>query len=87
VLAALSDPFGWGWNLLGTAGISWTPLFTDLTPFLQVGVLVGGFIWAATTSRKIAAEKMDSNQAVKISTPVIVFSMAFTLALMGLLIA
>jgi len=87
VLAALSDPFGWGWNLLGTAGISWTPWLTDLTPFLQVGVLIGGFIWAATTSRKIAVEKMDSNQAVKLSTPVIVFSLAFTLTLMGLLVA
>jgi len=86
VLAALSDPFGWGWNLLGTAGIDWTPWLTDLTPFLQVGVLVGGFIWAATTSQKIAAEKMDSTQAVKLSTPVIVFCLAFTLTLMGLLV-
>ena len=87
VLVALSDPFGWGWNLLGTAGISWTPLLTNLTPFLQVGVLVGGFIWAATTSSKIAAEKMDCPQAVKLSAPVIVFCLIFTLTLMGLLIA
>jgi len=87
VLAALSDPFGWGWNLLGTAGIAWTPWLTGITPFLQMGVLLGGFIWAATTSRKIAAEKMDNNQAVKLSIPVIVFSLAFTLTLMGLLIA
>lgn len=87
VLAALSDPFGWGWNLLGTANSAWTPWLTNLTPFLQVGVLVGGFIWAATTSRKIAAEKADSAQAVKISVPVIVFCLAFTLTLMGLLIA
>lgn len=87
VLAALSDPFGWGWNLIGTAGISWTPWLTGLTPFLQVGVLVGGFIWAATTSRKIAAEKADNAQAMKLSTPVIVICLAFTLTLMGLLVA
>jgi len=87
VLTALSDPFGWGWNLLGTAGIAWTPWLTNLTPFLQVGVLVGGFIWAATTSRKIAAEKLENNQAVKFSTPVIVFCLAFALTLMGLLVA
>jgi hypothetical protein len=87
VLAALSDPFGWGWNLLNTAGIGWTPWLTGLTPFLQVGVLVGGFIWAATTSRKIAAEKMDSNPATKLSAPVIIFCLFFTLTLMGLLIA
>jgi hypothetical protein len=87
VLAALSDPFGWGWNLLGTAGIGWTPWLTNVTPFLQVGVLVGGFIWAATTSRKIAVEKADNAQSVKLSVPVISFCLAFTLTLMGLLIA
>ena len=87
VLVALSDPFGWGWNLLSTAGISWTPWLTNLTPFLQVGVLVGGFIWSATTSRKIATEKMDSISAVKLSIPVIAFCLAFTLTLMGLLVA
>jgi len=87
VLTALSDPFGWGWNLLGTASVGWTPWLTELTPFLQVGVLIGGFIWAATTSHKIAAEKMEVALAVKLSAPVIVFCLAFTLTLMGLLIA
>jgi hypothetical protein len=87
VLTALSDPFGWGWDLLGTTGVGWTPWLTNLTPFLQVGVLVGGFIWAATTSRKIATEKADSTQAVKLSTPIIVFCLSFTLALMRLLVA
>jgi len=87
VPATLSDPFGWGLNLLGTGGIAWTPWLTGITPFLQVGILVGGFIWAATTSRKIAAEKIDNAQANKLSTPVIVFCLTFTLILMGLLIA
>jgi len=87
VLTSLSDPFGWGWNLIGTAGIGWTPWLTGLTPFLQVGVLVGGFIWAANTSRKIAGEKAENAQAVKLSAPVIAFCLAFTLLLMGLLVA
>jgi len=87
VLAALSDPFGWGWNLIGTAGIGWTPWLTNITPSLQIGVLVGGFIWAAITSRKIAGEKMDNDRAVKLSIPVITFCMAFTLTLIGLLVA
>jgi hypothetical protein len=86
VLTALSDPFGWGWNLIGTAGIGWKPWLTGLTPFLQVGVLVGGFFWAATTSRKIANEKASQTEAVRLSTPVITFSLAFTFLLMGLLV-
>lgn len=87
VLAALSDPFGWGWNLIGTAGITWTPWLTGLTPFLQTGVMVGGFAWAGTISRKIAAEKAEGAQTMKLSAPVIAFCLAFTLTLMGLLVA
>ena len=87
VLVALSDPFGWGWNLLGTAGIAWVPWLTGLTPFLQVGVLLGGFIWAALTSRKIASEKSALGQASRLAMPVIGFCLAFTLTMMGLLVA
>jgi hypothetical protein len=86
VLTALSDPFGWGWNLIGTAGISWTPWLTGLTPFLQVGMLVGGFLWAATTARKIASEKTGQTEAVRQSIPVIVFCLAFTFLLLRLLV-
>jgi polyferredoxin len=42
VLAAASDPFGWGWNLFGTAGLAWTPLVPHWTPGLQAGLLIVG---------------------------------------------
>jgi hypothetical protein len=87
VLTALSDPFGWGWNLLGTAGIGWTPWLTGITPFLQVGALIGGFIWSAHTSQKLAAENTDRKQSIRLSTPVIVFCLVFTVILMGLLVS
>ncbi len=87
VLVALSDPFGWGWNLLGTANLAWTPWLTGITPFLQVGILVGGFLWSAITSRKISTEKLDAQRAAKLSAPMIGFCLAFSLTLMGLLIA
>lgn len=87
VLMVVSDPFGWGWNLLGMADTGWVPWLTNLVLFLQVGVLVGGFIWAALTSRKIAAEKSNDAQVARSSAPVIAFCLAFTLTLMELLIA
>jgi heme/copper-type cytochrome/quinol oxidase subunit 2 len=62
VLVALSDPFGWGWDLIGTAGIGWTPWLTSLTPFLQVGVLVGGFLWAATHIAQDCQRKGQSDR-------------------------
>lgn len=42
VLSALSDPFGWGWDLFGGADVPWSPLRPHWTPWLQAGfVLVG----------------------------------------------
>ena len=42
VLQSLSDPFNWGWNLLGMAGSPWHIVWSPAIPWLQVGcVLVG----------------------------------------------
>ena len=42
VLAAASDPFGWGWNLLGTAGVPWSPLKPEWVGIMQASVILGG---------------------------------------------
>ncbi len=42
----LSDPFAWGWNLLGTASIPWTPLFTGAMPYLQLALLFVGLAFS-----------------------------------------
>ena len=42
VLQSLSDPFNWGWNLLGMAGSRWHIIWAPAIPWLQVTcVLVG----------------------------------------------
>ncbi|HSG18593.1 MAG TPA: hypothetical protein VLE70_20025, partial [Anaerolineae bacterium] len=56
ILAALSDPLGWGWDLFGTATYSWTPFLTQYIPILQTLVLVVGLAWAGITARRIAQE-------------------------------
>jgi ferredoxin len=40
----ISDPFGWGWDLFGTAAIPWTPYLSGLIPSLQVPVLLVGLL-------------------------------------------
>ncbi|MDP7491918.1 MAG: cupredoxin domain-containing protein [Candidatus Undinarchaeales archaeon] len=40
LLHVISDPFAWGWNLLGTANFPWTPVFTDVMGYLQGAVLI-----------------------------------------------
>jgi len=42
VLLTLSDPFGWGWDLFGTAGMPWIQLWPSGVPFIQAGFLLIG---------------------------------------------
>lgn len=46
ILMTLSDPFGWGWDLFGTAHIPWTPLVPHWTPYVQVPLLLLGLYYA-----------------------------------------
>lgn len=67
LLPVLSDPFGWGWDLFGTANASWTPYFSQLVPLLQTVVLVVGLLWAARKCRQIAERLGAPRQAWPIS--------------------
>jgi len=55
-LSVLSDPFGWGWNLFGTADAAWTPFAPQLLSFLQVGVLSVGLMFAVNTAYRSARQ-------------------------------
>jgi hypothetical protein len=80
ILVALSDPFGWGWNLFGTATVTWQPYLTTALVPVQTLVLVGGLLWSARTAQKVGAEVKTS------PIPVIVFCTLATLAMLGLLL-
>ncbi len=77
----LSDPFGWGWDLLGTAVTPWTPYLSRIVPILQTLVLVGGLAWAAVTARKIAEEKRGGT-----ALPAIAYCFFITVGMLWLLI-
>jgi hypothetical protein len=84
---ALSDPLGNGWNLLGTAGVAWTPYLTSIVPVLQTGVLIGGLAWASVTARRIAGEVGAGKRPVLMALPVTAFCLLVTAGLLGLLVA
>ncbi|HEX6304451.1 MAG TPA: 4Fe-4S binding protein [Anaerolineales bacterium] len=83
--SVLSDPLGWGWNLVGTAGIAWTPYLTHMLPGLQAVVLLAGMLWAGITAKRIARESLPARAGVIQATPVMIFCLAITLGLMLLL--
>jgi hypothetical protein len=80
ILASLSDPLGFGWNLFGTANAAWQPMLTSILAPGQTLALVGGLIWSARTAQKAA------NDAKVSSLPVIGYCFVTTLAMLWLLL-
>lgn len=76
----LSDPFGWGWNLWGTADWNWTPYLTALVPMLQVPVLLAGLVAAIGMALRTAREQSVSPRA---ALPIAAFCALFTAVMMG----
>ncbi|MDP6381098.1 MAG: 4Fe-4S binding protein, partial [Phycisphaerae bacterium] len=83
VLHILSDPFAWGWNLFGTAGIPWTPVLTSWLVPLQMLTLIAGFLVSADYGYKLAVQTYpDAGSARRGFFPLLVFLAAIT-ALFG----
>lgn len=61
-LPVLSDPFGWGWNLFGTANAPWTPFAPQFLSFLQVGALIAGLTFAVNAAYRIARQFYAEHQ-------------------------
>ena len=46
VLMTLSDPFGWGWDLFGTAGMPWLQIWPSGIPWIQSLLTLGGLFFS-----------------------------------------
>jgi len=82
--SVLSDPLGWGWNLLGTASLKWTPYLSGLVPYLQVSVMLVGLTAAIALALRTARQHGQSPWA---AAPVAAFCAAVTVGLLGLYVA
>lgn len=77
----LSDPFGWGWDLFGTANWTWTPYFAGLQSFLQIPILLAGLIAAIGMALRTARTQGVPSRA---ALPIVAFCAAFTMVLLWL---
>jgi hypothetical protein len=64
-LPVLSDPFGWGWNLLGTRDVAWHPLFTGWVPPIQAALLITGLIASIVAADAILRKLHGSGMAFR----------------------
>lgn len=79
--SVISDPFGWGWNLFGTATIGWTPYLAGLQPLMQVPILLVGLVGAIAVALRTAREQHVPQVA---TLPIVGFCVAFTGAMLWL---
>lgn len=77
----VSDPFGWGWNLLGSANWAWTPYFAGMQSFLQIPILLAGLVGAIGMAFRTARAQGVPPRA---ALPVVAFCTVFTILLMWL---
>ncbi len=73
--SVISDPFGWGWNLFGTAGWGWTPYLAGLQPVMQVPILLVGLVAAIAVAFRTTREQRAPQSA---ALPIVAFCVAFT---------
>lgn len=80
ILAVASDPFGWGWDLFGTAHVPWTPLIPEYLVYIQMPLLAVGLLYALKRGYQAGVHLFGSDRAaLRALVPVGGFAMAVTL--------
>lgn len=79
VLQSLSDPFGWGWDFLGTRSTPWHQIWPEGIPWLQVGIMLLGLYYSLRNAWRIwLGLTPEPKAALKGMVPVSVILVAFT---------
>lgn len=84
VRSVASDPFGWGWNLLGNAGSSTSINLHNFIPTLEALLVLVGLLWSADTAQKLS--RAGAEHSLKKILPLLAFCLAFSLAMIWLLV-
>lgn len=87
VVALASDPFGWNWNLLGTAGWSVPPLVSlDVLWVVQVVLVLIGHVYSLWVAHHTARQLFPSRtHAFRSQLPMLVAMIAFSIFSLWLL--
>jgi polyferredoxin len=87
IISVISDPLGWGWDLFGTAGVKWEPLWPEYLVYIQIILLLTGLYFAITKAYDIGLKLFSSNDAaLKGLIPISIFSLIICLAFLSFFI-
>lgn len=83
VLQSLSDPFGWGWDFFGTAGIPWHQFLPQYIPWFQSGfVLLGLFYSLRSIGNRSNRNYFKPLQFLVVFIPVLLFLVSVTIVML-----
>jgi hypothetical protein len=83
----LSDPYAYGWNLFGTAGVPWSPFLTGILPYLQMASIFAGVLFSLDIGYKLSKQTFEEHrQAVRGFIPLALFLILLGVALLWLFI-
>jgi hypothetical protein len=88
MLAILSDPFGYGWNLLGTADASRTALLlgAKMVWFIEIGFVILAHVFGVLYAHILAVNIFkDGKAALRSQYPMALLMVGFTIFTLWLL--
>jgi polyferredoxin/YHS domain-containing protein len=87
VVATISDPFGWNWNLLGTAHWKVPPLVSlDVLWIMQVALVLVGHVYSLRVGHAVSQKLFDNPSSARRSQIPMLFAMiAFSMFSLWLL--
>jgi len=70
ILLSFSDPFGWGWDLLGTAGMPWIQIWPSGIPWIQSALILLGVTLSLKKAFRLWHNEIDrKNNILKAFSP------------------
>ena len=81
VISIFSDPFGWGWDLFGTANFHWHPFIPEYVGMIQIALLLIGLGYAIHNGYFIGQGLFNSAKAAfRGLIPIALFSTTIVIA-------
>lgn len=83
IIRHISDPFGWGWNLFGTAGYTIDPgvIGAAFVWYSQVALIVGGHVIAVYVAHLISLRQYeDTGRALRSQIPMLALMILYTIS-------
>jgi len=91
IISNLSDPFGFGWNLLGTANYGWRTYYSIAMPYIQGLIILAGSLFSVSALWKISSsestEEKQKQQKIREALPMALFISLVTLGLVFIFVS